>query len=100
MLERNDLRVPLFIVVMTLSNFLFYIYPYARVRKETPLSLATEMSSVWSEHTIVYFSSMTTDNVLLRYFNPATSWRKIGEMKTADLESESAKYTPTVARCG
>lgn len=81
-------RAALFVIIVALSNFLFLIYPYAQVRKNTPLSLALEMNKIWSEKTVVYFSQRNSDGELLSYFNPTTIWKKLEPIGTEEFESE------------
>ncbi len=76
----------LLVAIVAFANFVFFIYPYSRVRKETPLALATQMNELWSPKTIVYFSKMESDNNLIKYFNPATTWLKAGEIQTEEFE--------------
>ncbi|HVE55237.1 MAG TPA: hypothetical protein VNB22_00305 [Pyrinomonadaceae bacterium] len=85
-------RTLLFAVILVISNFLFYIYPYTQVRKETPLSLAMKMNDVWSPKTVGYFSGMDSDNRLVKYFNPATTWVKLEDhIKPEEFESQIRK---------
>ncbi len=82
-------RTALFVVIAGGANFLFFIYPYAQVRKETPLALALEMNKVWSPATVVYYSRIEADNRLVQYFNPATKWVKLENDTSAEkLDSE------------
>ncbi|HEY0458389.1 MAG TPA: hypothetical protein VGC97_04505 [Pyrinomonadaceae bacterium] len=86
---RTGWRTALFAAVAALSNFLFYIYPYAQVRAETPLSMAVEMQKLWSPKTVVYYSKLESDNRLSKYFNPATVWKKLDRgVKPEEFESE------------
>ncbi len=75
---------PIFTIIVVLSNFLFLILPYAKVRRETPLYMAKQMNTVWTQKSVIYFSSMDSDNNLVRYFNPETNWKQLGD--TADEE--------------
>lgn len=86
--EKRILLLPLFVALMTISNFLFFIYPYSRVRKITPLELALQMNNIWTRETVIYYSVMESDNNLIKYFNPGTIWKNLGETGTQDLEIE------------
>jgi hypothetical protein len=78
----------LVVAVMSLSNFLFLIFPYAHTEKYAPLVLALEMNREWPPGTIVYYAATNSDNSLFRYFNTPTSWRQLSSDKPADLEGE------------
>jgi hypothetical protein len=75
--EKPAYRLGLFVAAMTLSNFLFFIYPNSHAEKYPPLSLALEMNNVWPPGTVVYFHSENSDNNLVAYFNPAIEWRPL-----------------------
>ena len=90
-LEFSDMRrwrAALLAIIVALSNFLFLIYPYAQVRKNTPLFLALEMNNIWSEKTVVYFSQRSSDSALFSYFNPTTTWKKVESIETEEFENE------------
>lgn len=92
--DRTFGRTALFVVIAAIANFLFFIYPYGQVRKETPLAMAFQMNKVWSPRTVVYFSRMEADNRLVQYFNPATEWRKLeNDIAPEKLESELRAVT-------
>ena len=86
--EKRKWLMPLFVTVMTVSNFLFFIYPYSRVRKGTPLELSLGMNNVWSRNSVIYYSIMESDNKMIRYFNPTTTWKPLVEMSVQELENE------------
>ena len=75
--ETRQWRAALLIVVVALSNFLFFIRPFSQVRKNTPLWLALEANRIWSDKTIVYYKTLNSDNMLVRYFNPTTVWKPL-----------------------
>ena len=79
-------RAALFVIVLALSNFLFLIYPYSHVRKETPLFLALEMQHRWSRETVIFYAAFNSDNVTLRYFNPDTNWKPLGLAGVEEIE--------------
>jgi hypothetical protein len=87
-------RLALLAIVLCLYNFLFYIYPNSRVRKNTPLALASEANRVWSEKTVVFhvptaaFDSLDTNNRLVRYFNPSVAWKPLNYITLEQFESE------------
>ncbi len=81
-------RMALLVVVVALANFLFFIRPYSAVRTETPLSLTLEARGLWTNQTIIYYTSLNSDNRLVRYFNPATVWKVLAATTAEDLEKE------------
>jgi hypothetical protein len=76
------------VVTIALANFIFYIYPYSKVRNETPLALALNLNSTWTDHTVVYYAEMNTDNQLVRYFNPSTKWKQLDINSLTEIESD------------
>ena len=78
----------LFVALMSLSNFLFLIFPYSHVEKYPPLALALEMNRVWPRGTTVYYSLTNADASLFRYFNPPTVWKQLKRGTITELESE------------
>lgn len=93
--EKAPGLLPAFVTLMALSNFLFFIYPYSRVRKETPLDLSLRMNDVWSADSTVFYTEMVTDDQLLRYFNPATRWVRIPSPEVSNLRAAIEKLGPT-----
>lgn len=85
-LKTPTFRLGLFVVLMALSNFLFFIYPNTRIEKYAPLFLALEMNQVWRPGDIVYFHSQNSDKNLMSYFNPAVEWRPLPELDQMDFE--------------
>jgi hypothetical protein len=79
-------RLGLFVVMMFLSNFLFFIYPNSHTEKYPPLSLALEMNRIWQPGTVVYFQSENSDNNLVAYFNPSIEWRPVREFDVLTSE--------------
>jgi hypothetical protein len=89
--ERRLRRSLMLVIVLAVSNFLFLIYPYSFVRKETPLELALKMNNIWSPKTVVYYSTLESDNKLVKYFNPSTTWKKLDGFGTNKFETELQK---------
>lgn len=81
-------RLALFAAVLALSNFLFLTYPYSHVRANTPLALALDMRSRWSQSAVVYYAAYHGDYATLRYFNPQARWKQLGAGGTEELERE------------
>ncbi len=85
---RRRWRAALFVAVVSLANFLFVIYPYSRVMKDTPLSLALEIKSGWPDGAVVYYETFHSDNRLVEYFNPMSVWKPVGAVGMEALENE------------
>jgi hypothetical protein len=81
----------LLVAVMSLSNFLFLIFPYAHTEKYAPLVLALEMRRDWPPGTVVYYAATNSDNSLFQYFNPPTKWKQLSSDTASDLEGELAR---------
>ena len=86
-------RLALFTAAVALANFAFSIFPYSHVEANKPLSFALDMQRRWSDRTVVYYASFTPDNWTIRYFNPATTWKK---MKPGDLTGFEREATQDV----
>jgi hypothetical protein len=93
--ETRPLLVPLVVVVAALANFLFFVYPLSKVRVNTPLSMAIGFNSVWSEKTVVYYSEMQSDNMLMRYMNPATTWKAVDASDLEKLDNSIGQVNAT-----
>jgi hypothetical protein len=76
------------VLAIALANFTFYIFPNYKVRAETPLALALDLHSVWTDRTVIYYAEMNTDNQLVQYFNPSTTWKQIQMKKPDEIERE------------
>ena len=74
------------IAAIALANFVFYIYPYSRLRNETPLALALRLNPIWTDHTVIYYAEMNTDNQLVKYFNPSTRWKRLDTGNLREIE--------------
>lgn len=75
--QQRRYRLALFIVIVSLFNFLFLIFPYSHAQKYPPLAFALEMSHVWPRGTVIYYDMPNSDNSLVRYFNSTTTWRQL-----------------------
>ena len=67
-------RAALFAAAVFLSNLTLSQYPSTQVRANPPLQLALALNQTWPAGTTVYFASSNSDNLLVRYFNPASVW--------------------------
>lgn len=67
-------RAALFAAAMCAANLAFLQYPYSQARANPPLQLAMKLNQAWPAGTTIYFSELTSDNSLVKYFNPGTVW--------------------------
>ena len=67
-------RAALFAAAVFCSNLTLSQYPSTTVRANPPLQLALTAKQTWPPGTTVYFASSNSDNLLVRYFNPASVW--------------------------
>jgi hypothetical protein len=66
-----------FVAVMTLSNFIFLIYPYTKSGATPPVHLALYASDVWDSNSIVFYKTFSTDNRTFQYFNRQAQWNTV-----------------------
>ena len=85
---RRHWRAAGLVSLIALCNFLFFIQPYSKTRDNTPLSLALAMQPNWTAKTNVYYAQTNSDSELIRYFNPATTWKLLATDSIEQLESE------------
>ncbi len=69
-------RAALFASAMFAANLAFSQYPYSQARSNPPLQLAIKLNQAWPAGTTIHFSELTSDNSLVKYFNPRTTWIK------------------------
>lgn len=81
----------LLVAALSLSNFLFLIFPYSHAEKYPPLALASEMNQVWPRGTVVYYAFTNSDNSLFRYINPPTVWKQLNSFEPGALAGEIQK---------
>ena len=74
---RRTHAVPIFVVILLLSNFTFLIYPYSKAEASPPVQLALEARRFWKSDVVVYYREFNGDNAIHKYLNPATDWRPI-----------------------
>lgn len=66
-----------FAALMTLSNFIFLIYPFSKSDATPPVHLAMGASSVWNENSVVFYREFSVDNRMFQYFNRQTRWETL-----------------------
>ena len=69
-------RAALFASAMFAANLAFSQYPYSQARSNPPLQLAMKLNQAWPAGTTMYFAEFNSDNSLVKYFNPGTTWIK------------------------
>jgi hypothetical protein len=83
------------VVFMATFNFSAYIYPYAQMSATPPIRLASEASTIWAGNVVILYKDFTTDNWMMRYFNPRTTWIKA---HLADRESLAGHLNAAFAK--
>ena len=71
----NPVALP-FVTLMALFNLTFAIIPYSRADANEAVAFAFRLEQHLASGTTVYFSDLNTDDWLVRYFNPQTTWRQ------------------------
>ena len=89
-------RAALFAAAVFFSNLTFSQYPSTQVRANLPLQLALKLNQIWPDGTTVYFASSNSDNLLVRYFNPASVWVEA----SADILARDISDLPPSGRSG
>lgn len=97
-LETRRRRLALLALVIGLYNFLFYIYPNAKVRENTPLAVALQANKIWNSRKILVFhepnaataalDALDTNNRLVKYFNPQVTWKPLNFTSIEEIENE------------
>jgi hypothetical protein len=83
-----------FVAAVALANFLFLIYPFSHVEKNPPLVFALEMNREWPAGTVIYYGAPNSDQILVRYFNPATQWKLL---RPEEITTLSGAWLETTA---
>jgi hypothetical protein len=80
-------------IAVALGNFLFFIFPYSHAEKFPPTLFALQMNEQWKGKTLIYYSAENSDNSLVRYFAPNTTWVQITEPEI--VENEMKMLSPS-----
>ena len=83
---RPGYRVLALAIAAGLANFLFFIFPYSHTQKFPPTRFALEMNAQWHGKTLVYYDAENSDNNLVRYFAPNTTWVQLTDPGTVENE--------------
>ena len=89
-------RAALFAAAVFCSNLTLSQYPSTQVRANPPLQLALTLRQTWPRGTTVYFASSNSDNLLVRYFNPASVWVEA----SPDVLTRDVSALPPSGRAG
>jgi hypothetical protein len=89
-------RAALFAVAVFFSNLTLSQYPSTQLRANPPLQLALTLNQIWPAGTTVYFASSNSDNLLVRYFTPASVWVEV----SADVLTRDVSRLPPSGRAG
>jgi len=85
--EEHSYALASFVVVMTLINFTFLIYPYSKTEATPPVDLAIKAKEIW-KNDVIYYADFNCDNWMFKYFNKRTTWRPITFNDLQDLREE------------
>ena len=87
---------PLFVALLALCNLTFAIIPYSRATANEAVAFALSIEQHLASGSTVYYSDLNTDDWLVRYFNPQTTWRQVAS--PADIHSgDGAAWLDTTA---
>lgn len=87
-------RLALLALAFGLYNFLFYIYPNSNVMDGTSLAVARAANSAWIGKPVVFykqtraFDALSTNDRLVRYFNPTAVWKPVDQLTLEQLEEQ------------
>jgi hypothetical protein len=81
-------RTVLLVLIVAAFNLIFLIFPYSRVQGNPPLELALKMNRGWPRRTVIYYTELNSDDMIIKYFNPQTTWTRFDTTATAALESD------------
>jgi hypothetical protein len=84
-------RLAVFVGAVALANFLFLIYPFSHVEKYPPLAFALQLNREWPVGTVIYYGAEGSDVSMVRYFTPATQWRRVHSKLMDNLYGEMAE---------
>jgi hypothetical protein len=91
----NPIALP-FMVLIALCNLTFAIIPYSRVTANQAVAFALNLQQHLASGSVVYYSDLNTDDWLVRYFNPQTTWRQVAS--PADIHAgDEAGWLDTTA---
>ncbi|MFZ0749036.1 MAG: hypothetical protein WAM70_06720 [Pyrinomonadaceae bacterium] len=89
-------RAALLAAAVFFSNLTLSQYPSTQVRANPPLQLALTLNQAWPGGTTVYFASSNSDNLLVKYFNPASVWIEA----SPDVLTRDVSVLPPSGRSG
>jgi hypothetical protein len=89
---RRNFRLGFLVAAVSLSNFLFLIFPYSHEEKYPPLAFAREMNATWPSRTVIYYETANSDTRFFKYFSPATNWRMLDTTRLEALDNELREF--------
>jgi hypothetical protein len=69
-------RTALLVMIVAAFNFFFLIFPYSNIQGNPPLDLALKIKQSWPQGTVIYYTELNSDDLIIKYFNPQTTWRR------------------------
>ena len=84
-------RAALLVCAIALANFALSIFPYSHSEASPPLQFALGLNDAWTDRTVVYYPSFSSDDAFARYFNPKTTWRWLNMDNLAAFPAEVAR---------
>ncbi len=91
----NPIALP-FVALIALCNLTFAIVPYSRATANEAVAFAMSLEQHLPNGAMVYYSDLNTDDWLVRYFNPQTTWRQVAA--PADVPaSDGSNWLDTTA---
>jgi hypothetical protein len=61
------------------------------VQNNPPLNFAMQMARVIRPGDTIFYREFTSDDWILRYFNPEARWEQIGEISAADMAAKGSE---------
>jgi len=69
-------RTALMVAIVAAFNFFFLIFPYSNALGNPPLDLALKIKESWPQGTVIYYTELDSDDLIVKYFSPQTTWRR------------------------
>jgi hypothetical protein len=70
-------RTALLVMIVAIFNLIFLIFPYSRIQGNPPLDLALKMRQSLPQGTVIYYTELNSDDMIVRYFNPQARWKRL-----------------------
>jgi hypothetical protein len=76
------------VAALALFNLAFYIGPYIREKSNPLVAEARRANGIWSEGSVIYFTTRNEADTAFEYFNPQTRWRRLQPSYRLALDAE------------